>query len=295
MDYYLCIDIGGTAIKYNVYDDNGKEQQTVTSVPTLQTTQGTEIIEALFEIGASTQKKYNLSGICISSAGVVDTELGRIIYSGYTIPNYTGTEIKNIIEKEFGIRCEVENDVNCACLGEFWQGAGKHASSLACLTIGTGIGGALMLGDHLIHGYSYTAGEIGYMNILGQNFQDLASTASLAKRVNERKGLINEEKLDGRMIFELAKKGDIICSEEIDYMTEMLVIGIANILYLFNPEVLVLGGGIMAQKEFLEEKISAKLAEKMIHGLFNQTKLKFAEKGNDAGMLGALYHFKNKK
>lgn len=295
MSYYLCIDIGGTAIKYNVYDDNGQEKQAVTSIPTTQTTKGTEIMDTLFEIVSLAKKTHTLNGICISSAGVVDAELGRIVYSGYTIPNYTGTEIKSSLEKKFGIRCEVENDVNCACLGEFWQGAGKNARSLACLTIGTGVGGALMLGEQLIHGYSYTAGEIGYMNILGQNFQDLASTTSLVNRVTERKKLMNKEKLDGRMIFELAKQGDIICNEEIDSMVEMLVVGIANILYLFNPEVLVLGGGIMAQKEFLEEKVSGALADKMIHPLFNQTKLKFAEKGNDAGMLGALYHFKNKK
>lgn len=294
MKSYLCIDIGGTAIKYGIYNDKGKEKQDVSSILTTQTAKGTEIMDTLFEIVSLAKRTYTLSGICISSAGVVDSELGRIIYSGYTIPNYTGTEIKSILEQKFDIRCEVENDVNCACLGEFWQGAGRGARSLACLTVGTGIGGALMLGGHLIHGYSYTAGEIGYMNISEQNFQDLASTTSLIKRVTERKNLANEEKLNGKIIFELAKQGDIICNEEIDFMVEKLVVGIANILYLFNPEVLVLGGGIMAQKEFLEGKINIALANKIVDPLFNQTKLKFAEKGNDAGMLGALYHFRNK-
>ncbi len=291
---YLCIDIGGTAIKYGVYNELGRNENEVGSILVKQTHEGTEIINTVIEIVSNTIKLYTIEGICISSAGVIDASLGKVIYSGYTIPNYTGTQIKAIIEKKFNIPCEVENDVNCACLGEYWLGAGRGSSSLVCLTIGTGVGGAIMLDNKLIHGYSHTAGEIGYMNILGENFQDLASTSSLIKRVSKRKKNENARNLTGFQIFELAKQGDVICIEEIDNMVRNLALGIANILYLFNPETLILGGGIMGQKEMLKEKIDQEISNAIVHPMFNKTTIKFAQNGNDAGLLGALYNFRNK-
>lgn len=294
MNNYLCIDIGGTAIKYGVYNELGENNREVESTLVKQTNEGSEIMDRVIDIVSATIKKDAIAGICISSAGVIDSVLGEVIYSGYTIPNYTGTPIKAILEEKFSIPCEVENDVNSACLGEYWLGAGRNSASLVCLTIGTGVGGAIMLDNKLIHGHSHTAGEIGYMNILGENFQDLASTSSLVKRVAERKNKNNPQNITGYEIFELAKQGDAICIEEIDNMVKVLALGITNLLYLFNPETLILGGGIMAQKEMLKEKIDKAVSETVISPLFNKTTIKFAEKGNDAGLLGALYNFKNK-
>jgi predicted NBD/HSP70 family sugar kinase len=194
MKKYLCLDIGGTAIKYSVYNELGESDIAVKSALVQQTSEGTEIMDNVVKIVSDTLERETIAGICISSAGVVDATLGKVIYSGYTIPNYTGTPIKAILEEKFAIPCEVENDVNCACLGEYWLGAGRNSSSLICLTVGTGVGGAIMLEDQLVHGYSHTAGEIGYMTILGENFQDLASTSSLIKRVAERK---NKEEAQG--------------------------------------------------------------------------------------------------
>lgn len=294
MSKYLCIDIGGTAIKYGVYNELGESEKEVKSTLVKQTNEGSEIMDKVNEIISNIIKLYTIDGICISSAGVIDASLGKVVYSGYTIPNYTGTPIKAIIEENFNIPCEVENDVNCACLGEYWLGAGRDSASLVCLTVGTGVGGAIMLDNKLINGYSHTAGEIGYMNILGENFQDLASTSSLIKRVLERKNNEDSQNLTGYQIFELARQGDVICIEEIDKTIKMLALGITNILYLFNPETLVLGGGIMDQKEMLKEKIDQAISNAFVHPMFNKTTIKFAQKGNDAGLLGALYNFKNK-
>ena len=294
MNNYLCIDIGGTAIKYGIYNELGENRQEAKSTLVKQTNEGSEIMDRVMDIVSATIEKGEIAGICVSSAGVIDSVSGEVIYSGYTIPNYTGTPIKAILEKKFSIPCEVENDVNSACLGEYWLGAGRNSTSLVCLTIGTGVGGAIMLDNKLIHGHSHTAGEIGYMNILGENFQDLASTSSLIKIVKERKNKDNLQVITCYEVFELAKQGDIICIEEIDNMVRVLALGITNLMYLFNPETLILGGGIMAQKEMLKEKIEKAVSETVISPMFNKTSIKFAEQGNDAGLLGALYHFKNK-
>ncbi|MEG0267216.1 MAG: ROK family protein, partial [Carnobacterium sp.] len=109
MSKYLCIDIGGTAIKYGVYNELGESEKEVKSTLVKQTNEGSEIMDTVNEIISNIIKLYTIDGICISSAGVIDASLGKVVYSGYTIPNYTGTPIKAIIEENFNIPCEVEN------------------------------------------------------------------------------------------------------------------------------------------------------------------------------------------
>ena len=203
------------------------------------------------------------------------------------------TETLKELEKEFKIRCEVENDVNCAGLGEFWLGAAKNSHSCVCLTIGTGIGGCVIINGKVLPGFSNSAGEVGYMKINGEDLQDVAATSKLVEKVAARKN-IDKSDINGKIIFDLAKKGDIDCIEEIDKLVDNLTLGISYIVYVINPEVVVLGGGIMAQKEYLEEKIKTSLKEKLIESVYNNVRIEFAENQNNAGMLGALYNFKNR-
>lgn len=289
MNKYVCIDIGGTVIKYGIINEDGnilvKGERKSESYKG-----GIGLLEKIKEITNNYKQEYEISGICISTAGMVDPVKGEIIYASSAISNYIGTKIKEEIEKEFNIQCEVENDVNCAGMGEVWKGAGRGTSSCVCLTVGTGIGGSIILGNKIFHGYNNSAGEIGYMNMNGGTFQELAATSNLVRRVAERKNIKIEE-IDGKKIFELAKSGDIDCIEEIDYLIEILTLGMANIIYMINPEVIILGGGIMAQKEYLNDKIDKALKDKLIDRLYSSTKIKFAENENNAGMLGALYNF----
>lgn len=291
MEQFLCIDIGGTSIKFAIFSEDGQIVSPVNTLKTQQTNGNTEILDSLHSIILDKSSQHNLVGVCVSSAGVVDTEKGRIQYAGYTIPGYTGTEIKSYVEETFHIPCEVENDVNCACLGEYWKGAGKGSQSMVCLTIGTGVGGAIMNDGHLWHGYSNTAGEIGYMNVNGHRFQDIASTSYLVKEVNQAKGLSGHQALNGYEIFQAAKAGDGQAKEGIQKLVEHLVIGLTTIIYLVNPQVIVLGGGIMAQEEMLKPLIEDELRRQIEDGQFLTTNICFAQQQNAAGMLGALYHF----
>lgn len=294
MRKFICIDIGGTSIKYGVIDESG-EIITKSSIDTeAKEKGGSGILEKVKYIISQYIDRYIVDGVCISTAGMVDPDEGKITFAlPHLIPGYTGMELKKEVETEFNLRCEVENDVNCAGLGEMWLGAGNSASSAICMTIGTGIGGCVIIDKKLAHGFSNSAGEIGYMNINGKNFQDLASTSSLVKNVARRKK-IEERKIDGKKIFELAKSNDIECLKEIDSMVKALAIGIANICYVVNPQVVILGGGIMAQKEFLKPRIERELKNTLIESVYKNTTLEFASKQNDAGMLGALYNYLKK-
>lgn len=298
MMYYICIDIGGTSIKYGVLSEKGEIfiDGTVSTKVTEKENFILSDVKKLIRNILDEYRNYEIKGICVSTAGVVNPEKGEIAYAGPTIPKYTGTKIKEELEKEFSISCEVENDVNCAGLGEYWKGAGKGSNSMVCLTIGTGIGGSVILDGKLLNGIGYTAGEIGYMDVNGNYIQNIASSKYLVEKVQkekvEKKGIIDT--ITGVDIFELAKRGDEICIAGINEIISNLAVGVRNIIYLLNPEVIVIGGGITAQKEYLEEKIRKEVNDGMISDMFRKTRIELAQQGNQAGLLGALYNFLNK-
>ena len=298
MMYYICIDIGGTSIKYGVLSEKGEIfiDGTVSTKVTEKENFILSDVKKLIRNILDEYRNYEIKGICVSTAGVVNPEKGEIAYAGPTIPKYTGTKIKEELEKEFSISCEVENDVNCAGLGEYWKGAGKGSNSMVCLTIGTGIGGSVILDGKLLNGIGYTAGEIGYMDVNGNYIQNIASSKYLVEKVQkekvEREGITDT--ITGVDIFELAKRGDEICIAGIDEIISNLAVGVRNIIYLLNPEVIVIGGGITAQKEYLEEKIRKEVNDGMISDMFRKTRIELAQQGNQAGLLGALYNFLNK-
>ena len=298
MMYYICIDIGGTSIKYGVLSEKGEIfiDGTVSAKVTEKENFILSDVKKLVRNILDEYRNYEIKGICVSTAGVVNPEKGEIAYAGPTIPKYTGTKIKEELEKEFSISCEVENDVNCAGLGEYWKGAGKGSKSMVCLTIGTGIGGSVILDGKLLNGIGYTAGEIGYMDVNGSYIQNIASSKYLVEKVQkekvEKEGITDA--ITGVDIFELAKKGDEICIAGINEIISNLAVGVRNIIYLLNPEVIVIGGGITAQKEYLEEKIRKEVNDGMISDMFRKTRIELAQQGNQAGLLGALYNFLNK-
>ncbi|EPT41197.1 ROK family transcriptional regulator [Streptococcus agalactiae FSL C1-494] len=219
--------------------------------------------------------------------------LDCIFYSGPQIPNYAGTQFKKVLEDTYQVRTEIENDVNCAGLAEAVSGSAKDSSIALCLTIGTGIGGCLIIDKTVFHGFSNSACEVGYMHLSDGDFQDLASTTALIADVAKAHG-DEISRWDGRRIFQEAKEGNEKCIASIDRMINYLGQGIANMVYVVNPEKVVLGGGIMAQKDYLQDKLSESLKRNLVTSLAEKTTIVFAQHENQAGMLGAYYHFKNR-
>lgn len=288
MKKFVGIDVGGTAIKYALLNEKG-EILTSGKRDTEAHLGGAAIQQKVVEI-VELYKEENVQGICISTAGMVDIEKGEIFFSGPTIPHYAGTKYKEVLEQKFSVPCEVENDVNSAGLAEAVSGAGKDSHSVLCLTIGTGIGGCFVYQKEVFHGYSNSACEIGYLHMEKGNFQELGATSVLSKKVAEKK----QESIalwNGLRIFEEAKKGDVDCISAIEDLVDVLGKGIANLCYVLNPEVVVLGGGIMEQGEFLRQKIEKSLKQYLLESVAKHTKLCVAEHKNHAGILGAFYHF----
>lgn len=283
----LAFDIGGTEIKYAFCDESFNLSEK-SSVPTNAHEGGKRIIERLVEI---IKDCGGADRIGISTAGQVNGKKGEIIFATGSIPGYTGTKIKEIIETETGIPTAVENDVNSAAIGEAVFGAAKGCPNFICLTYGTGIGGAIYLDGKLFTGNSFSAGEFGHMIIHAGGrectcggrgcYEAYASVTALVNGVSEKLG----KKMNGREIFENFENPEI--RKLIDEWIDKIVIGLKNLVYIFNPPLIVAGGGIM-NEEYITDEINKRLQTELMAS-FRNVKVVKAYMGNDANKLGAAY------
>lgn len=293
MKHYVSVDIGGTFIKYAVLDEDAVILFH-NKRPTEAWKGGKSILGKVREIIEECLKEEQIDGICISTAGMVDVEKGEILYAASYLPDYAGTGIRKELEEAFHIPCEVENDVNCAGLAEAVSGAAKGADVSLTLTVGTGIGGCAVVNGRVFHGSFGSACEVGYMYLDGKSFQDQASVTALIRKValikNEK-----EEEWDGYRIIHEAEEGDPDCLRAFDEMVEALGKGIANICSVLDPEVVVLGGGIMEEEGFFGSRIEAAVKRWLVPGIAEHTRIRYAEHKNTAGLLGAFYHFRQRR
>ena len=286
---YLCVDIGGIAIKYGVAEKNGTLLLR-NEMPNVIRKKGVKyFIDSMASITNAYRQRYNLMGVAVSTAGVVDPDSGIVLdYSGFFPP---GTALRELLEQGCGLPCTVANDANAAALGEYWLGAGRGAKSLYCITVGTGIGGGAVINGQLIHGAVFCAGEVENLRVgLQGNLDSIASTSALIYNVAKAKG-IPEKKLNGKRIFAMAKVGDKDVKAAIANQMDALAAGIATICYVLNPDRIIIGGGISAQAEYLYPLLDSALRKRLIPLVYDNMSLCFAVLKNDAGMIGALYNF----
>ena len=288
---YICIDIGGTDIKYGVMDAAGEFAVHGTLPTEAKAYGGPGIVRKVSDLVRETCGTYDVRGVAISTAGMVDPATGEIVYAlEESIPQYQGVNWKAIMRENFDLPASVENDVNCAALGELWKGAGRGASSLFAMTVGTSIGGCLIMDGRVVHGVSRSAGEIAYMRVPGGRLHERCSAAGLVSAVCCANGL-PAGSIDGRFVFDLLAKGDPAAQEEVALLIDSLADAITNVVCVVNPERIVLGGGIMAQEAVLRPLLEAALRDRLPPIVDEATTIAFAATQNNAGMLGALYHF----
>ncbi|WP_405356577.1 ROK family protein [Fusobacterium animalis] len=279
----LAIDIGGTMIKYGLVSFDGK----ILSTDKIKTEASKGLNNILNKIDNifKRYKENNPVGIAVSGTGQINGMIGKVIGGNPIIPNWIGTNLVKILEEKYNLPIVLENDVNCVALGEKWVGAGKDLSNFICLTIGTGIGGGIILNNQLFRGENFVAGEFGHILIKKGEFEQFASTTALIRLVKERTG----KTLNGKEIFDLEKKEIVEYQEVISEWIENLTEGLSSIVYCFNPANIILGGGVIEQGEALINRVKNSLFKKI--GLQFKEKLNIiqAKLGNNAGMIGASY------
>jgi glucokinase len=294
--YLGVFDIGGTSIKYGIVNLEGK-LLFHDSLPTEAHMGGEAVIQKVINISKELIDRWKISGISISSAGQVNSETGMVVYATDNIPRYTGLNITELIQKETHLPVMVENDVNCTALGEYWLGAAKDVDDFICVTIGTGIGGALFLDGKLYTGKGYCAGEIGHITLYpdgrectcGKNgcFESYASSKALTDLITKAAG--NTVPLI--QFFKAVKAGDPESLALFELWLNDLTTGLKSIVHLLNPELIVLGGGISAQGDFLLEAIKDSLFPKLMPNHAATLEIMLAKNGNDANLLGAAQNF----
>lgn len=279
-EYYLAFDVGGTTIKYGLIDkdlnitNKGK-------VATLHN-KDRQIMKSLMKISTEMNQKYTLLGIGISTAGIVGND-GSIKYAGPTISDYQGTKIKEELVNEFHLPVSVVNDVSAALLGEKLAGCAKDSDSVYCVALGTGIGGAFWADNKLYKGYHETGNSIGYTLYdpkTNTNYEQRSSTLSLQSKLEP----LGVDPIEG---FEKAKNGDEKTLKVINDWALQVAEGLSSILLLFDPQLLVIGGAVSKQGDYLRNLLQEKL-EKILPPNLCKTEIKMAVLGNDAQLYGGI-------
>lgn len=290
------IDIGGTSIKFGVVNDKGDILQH-DAIPTEAERGGKQVMKRVVGICESLMKEFSVRGFSISSAGQIDSVHGKVLYATANIPQFTGTPIAETIRESTGLPVKVENDVNCTALGEYWKGAAASVNHFLCVTIGTGIGGALFLNGELYTGTSFAAGELGHMTLYPNGkrctcgkrgcYEQYASSAALEKSVFQAFGYA----LDLRDFFSMVKENDPTCINVFEQWVDDLTTGMASLVHMFNPELIVIGGGISAQGDILLHAIQSSIKSKILPNHRHSLAIKLAEHGNQANLIGAAKHY----
>ncbi len=288
----LSFDIGGTSIKYGVVDRNGTIVHK-DSVKTPDADCKNAIPALIINIFQKLPKDHKIGAIGISTAGLIDSEKGIVTLSA-NLPGYTGCKLKDKIEPKTGVKVFVENDANCAALGEMWKGAGQNSKFIVFLTLGTGVGGACILNEKLYKGFHGFAGEFarlaGNSSILEKKertdflFDKTASTSSLVSRYQKLKG----ETINGLELMNKVKYKEETALKIYDDFIDSLCGGLDTVVSLFDPEVIVVGGGISAQGDFFFSHLN-KVFQQYIPKGYEDVLIKKAILENDAGIYGAAY------
>ncbi|TCP25575.1 glucokinase-like ROK family protein [Scopulibacillus darangshiensis] len=291
-----AVDIGGTAIKYGVVNSEGKIIAHA-SMPTEAALGGEHVIKRVIACCAEIRASWQLEGIAISSAGQIDNVHGEVVHATDNIPGFTGMAIADMVREATGLPVSVENDVNCTALGEAWMGAASRYDDFLCVTIGTGIGGALFLDGELYTGANFSAGELGHIILYPQGVPCTCGSKGCYEQYASSKALADlAEAAFARPIalpdfFTLVREGDLKAIEVFDHWLDDLTTGMQTLVHIFNPSLIVIGGGISAQGEWLRASIQTRLEEKVMPNHRRSLEVKLAEKANGANLLGAVWHY----
>lgn len=255
MEQFLAFDIGGTFIKYGIVGENAD----ILDSGKIKTPNNLNELLSLIEDLAKVNP--DIEGIAISAPGAVSDE--GVIYGSSAVAYLHGPNIKNLIKDRTGQTVFMENDANCAGYAEVWNGSAKGKKNVLVMVIGTGIGGAVFKDGKIHKGANLHGGEFGYMllknDIKGNDdvWSRVASTAALVRRVVDVKQM-EKDSITGEQIFQLADAGDRDCLDAIDHFYHLLAVGIYNLQYIYDPEVILIGGGISAREDLID-KINEKL------------------------------------
>lgn len=310
--YNIGIDLGGTNIKVGLVDENYNivaKATAKTNLPRPAEEICGSIVETVWEV--LNQAKVTIgevNSIGIGTPGTANRNSGVVLYSCNL--GFKNTDLRSIIKEKLGKEVYVENDANAAAFGEVLAGAGKGYKDVVVVTLGTGVGGGIIIDGKIYTGFNFCGAELGHTVIhfggrqcgCGRKgcFEAYSSATALINMTKEGMEAHPESKMwqiagsldgvDGKTAFDGWREGDAAASDVVDMYIEYLGCGLTNIVNTFQPEVLLIGGGICKEGENLTKPLEKILArDSYCIDPERSTKLDIAKLGNDAGIIGAAY------
>jgi glucokinase len=315
--FVLGIDIGGTNLVVGSVAEDGSRIVATASEPTHAEAGAKDVLERLVNLAeraiAATTKEVpgaEILGVGVGAPGPLDTKRGIVLLT----PNlgWVNLPLRQIIHDRLGLPAALDNDANCAVLGEWWVGAARGARHAIGITIGTGIGGGLILDGKLYHGASDVAGEIGHTTIDTEGrrckcgnygcLEAYASGPNIAVRaveeieagaVSRLPSLVNGDlsKVTAQTVYQAAQDGDDLALEVVNDTARFLGVGIGNLLNVFNPEVVVVCGGVTAAGDHLFVPLRRETARRAFKPAVAACRIVPGELAGTAGVYGAAKAF----
>jgi glucokinase len=310
-DLICAVDLGGTNLRAANIDRDGRIHERVRrSTPGSGTAE--EVVAAIAAAvreceSACSKRGGHIRGVSVVVPGSVHIETG-IVINAPNIPSLPGYELTPALERALGRPVLIENDANAAALGEMWQGAARGHQTILCLTLGTGVGGGIILDGKLWRGADGTAGEFGHISIdpfggvqcgcgsFGCLEVYASATAivrmtreSLAQHSSSLLHSINATKLTSEKIFSAAAEGDELALEVFRKMGVYLGVAMATFVNIFNPEMIVIGGGVSAAWDLFAPHARAEVMKRAFPVPAQRCQIERAECGDDAGLIGAAW------
>ncbi len=305
----LGIDLGGTNIKAGLVAANGTVLAQA-ETPTLAHEGPDAIVGRMAQLGRQllAGAPGPVLGAGVGSPGPLDPSTGTLYFTP-NMPGWNDYPLGTRLAERLGMKVVVENDANCAALAEYWLGAGRGTRTMILLTLGTGIGGGIILDGKLVNGARVTAGEVGHIAISWDGpkcgcgsrgcLEAYCGTAGILARARElldKPGTVSLlrdlagpdlEKLTPALIGSAARKGDGPALSIFKETGRLLGVGIASLVNLFAPEVVIIGGGIAANADWLFPAVREEIRRRAMRPGSEQVRLVAAELGNHAGIVGA--------
>lgn len=313
--YYLGVDLGGTNISIGVVDENYNIVGRAVNPTGADRDYGDIIADmaktAYEAIENAGLKKSDIAYVGIAAPGTVDPVEGKVVYAN-NLP-FRDTPVLSEFKRLTGFKCGIANDANAAAFGELLAGAGKGGvKDFIALTLGTGVGGGIVIDGKIYTGFNYSGGELGHITINCDGIicncgnrgclEAYASATALIRQTREamqgdKNSVMWEiagslEKVNGRTAFDGMRRGDETSSRVVDKYISYLAYGIISLINIFQPEFICVGGGICNEGETLMKPLREKVALGDYNKALKKTEIIRAELGNDAGIIGAAMLWK---
>ena len=304
-ELFAGLDLGGTFLKYALGTADGtilKKGKRPSQADKSQE----DVFNVIFQAISELQKEANsydgdLKAIGVGSPGAVDFEKGRLIGSTPNIANWENADIRGRIEEQFHIPVWADNDANIMPFAESRGRVARCYKNVICATLGTGIGGGILINGELYRGTHYAGSEIGHMMIVHDGlpcncggrgcFEKYASAPAMVRQyvsLMKKNGRTVPDNVTTFTIFENAKKGEPEANDAIDITLAYMGTGFAGLVNIFNPELLVIGGGVAEAGDGFIARIHKAIQERAMKPALRSFKVARAELGNDAGFVGGI-------